>query len=47
MMGTPTTAVYTDDRFLGPHLSVVRLLNRRLGAAEFGTLDLREYLRFV
>ncbi|HXD19201.1 MAG TPA: hypothetical protein VN654_19445 [Vicinamibacterales bacterium] len=47
LMGTPTTAVYEDDRLLTQHLLIARQAGRRAGAAEFGTLDLREYLRFV
>jgi hypothetical protein len=47
LMGTPTTAVYEDDRFLAQHLLVARQAVRKAGAAEFGTLDLREFRRFV
>jgi len=46
-LGTPTTGVYDDDRFLALHILVARQAARRAGAAAFTTLDLREYLRFV
>jgi hypothetical protein len=40
-LGTPTVAVYADDRMLGPHLFIARQAGRQAGAAEFSTLDLR------
>jgi hypothetical protein len=40
-LGTPTVAVYGDDRMLGPHLFIARQAGRQAGAAEFSTLDLR------
>lgn len=39
--GVPTVAVYADDRQLTPHLMVARYAGRRVGAADFATLDLR------
>jgi hypothetical protein len=40
-LGTPTVAVYGDDRMLAPHLFIARQAGRQAGAAEFSTLDLR------
>jgi hypothetical protein len=40
-LGTPTVAVYADDRQLGPHLFVARQAGRRSGASAFLPLDLR------
>jgi hypothetical protein len=40
-LGTPTVAVYADDRQLAPHLYVARQAGRRLEAAAFLPLDLR------
>jgi ADP-heptose:LPS heptosyltransferase len=47
LMGVPTVGVYEDDRFLAPHLFVARQVYRRVGAAEFTTLDLRAAARFT
>ena len=41
LLGVPAVALYADDRLLAPHLLVAREAGRRLGAAEFMTLDLR------
>ena len=40
-LGTPTVAVYADDKQLAPHLYVARQAGRRLAAAAFLPLDLR------
>jgi hypothetical protein len=40
-MGVPAVAVYADDAFLRPHLTVARQAGLRAGAAEFSVLDLR------
>lgn len=44
-MGVPTIAVYTDDAFLRPHLTIARQAGGRVKAAEFTTLDLRALRR--
>jgi hypothetical protein len=44
-MGVPTVAVYADDAFLRPHLTIARHAGTRVGAAEFTTLDLRALRR--
>jgi hypothetical protein len=40
-LNVPTVAVYADDVFLRPHLTVETLATRRVPAAEFTTVDLR------
>ena len=40
-LGTPSIAVYADDRQLAPHLFVARQAGRRADAADFMPLDLR------
>lgn len=40
-LGTPTVAVFADDRLLAPHLYVVRQAARAAGAAEFLAFDVR------
>lgn len=40
-LGVPTIALFSDDRFLGPHLYVARQVYRSIGAAPFMTVDVR------
>jgi hypothetical protein len=44
-MGVPTVAVYADDAFLRPHLTIARLAGTKVDAAEFASLDLRAVKR--
>ncbi len=41
MLGTPTVAVFADDRWLAPHLYAAREAFASVGAAPFTALDLR------
>ena len=40
-LGVPTAAIFADDQLLGTHLMIARLAGRRVGGADFATLDLR------
>jgi hypothetical protein len=40
-LGTPTVALYDDDRLIAPHLLVARQAGAQVDAAEFTALDLR------
>lgn len=44
-LGTPTVAVYDDDRLIAPHLLVARHAGALVKAAEFAPLDLRALAR--
>jgi hypothetical protein len=44
-LGTPTVAVYDDDRLIAPHLLVARHAGALARAAEFAPLDLRALAR--
>lgn len=44
-MGVPTVAVYADDSFLRPHMTIARQAGGRVNAAEFASLDLRALKR--
>jgi hypothetical protein len=44
-MGVPTVAVYADDAFLRPHLTIARFAGTKVDAAEFASLDLRALKR--
>jgi hypothetical protein len=46
-MGVPAVAVYADDAFLRPHLTIARQAGMKTGAAEFATLDLRAARRLM
>jgi hypothetical protein len=46
-LGTPTVAVYDDDRLIAPHLLVARHAGALAGAAEFAPLDLRALERLA
>jgi hypothetical protein len=46
-LGTPTVAVYADDRLLTPHLYIARQAGHRAGAAEFLPFDLRAEARVI
>jgi hypothetical protein len=43
LLGVPTIAVYADDRLLDVHLMVAKQAYKRVGAADFTTLDLRAW----
>jgi hypothetical protein len=45
MLGVPTVAAYTDDRYLAAHLYAARYAYRRMGAARFSVVDLRALAR--
>lgn len=40
-LGTPTVALYDDDRLIAPHLLVARQAGAQVGAAPFQALDVR------
>ena len=44
MLGTPTTAVYSDDKFLRSHLYAAPYMFRGMGAAPFAPLDLKAFV---
>ena len=47
MLGVPTVAAYTDDRYLAAHLYAARYAYRRMGAARFSVVDLRAVARVL
>jgi ADP-heptose:LPS heptosyltransferase len=40
-LGTPTVALYDDDRLIAPHLLVARQAGAQVGAAPFHAMDVR------